>query len=110
MKKFYFGQVITKFNCNEGEAATFIELCRNAFSKTRNYDGCKSIDISIGQENSNLLVMTEKWESKKHHEAYLKFRTEDGTLAKLGAMLSGSLKISYLDLTDAQILDFIISF
>jgi quinol monooxygenase YgiN len=45
--------------------------------------------------------MTEKWESKKHHEAYLKFRTEDGTLAKLGAMLSGSLKISYLDLTDA---------
>ena len=94
-------KVIAEFNCSEGNADKFIHICRDAFPETRKYEGCEGIDISIDEDDENRLVMTENWTSKEHHQAYLKFRTEEGTLEKLGALLSGLPKFSYFNLTDA---------
>jgi len=93
-------KVIAEFNCSEGNADKFIQVCRNAFPETRKYAGCEGIDISIDEDDGNHLVMTENWTSKEHHQAYLKFRTEEGTLGKLKGLLSGPPKFSYFNLTD----------
>ena len=76
-------------------------ICRELFPETSRFDGCESIDISVDTDDKDRLVMTEIWESKEHHQAYLTFRTEDGSLEKIGALLSSSPKFSYLNLPDA---------
>jgi hypothetical protein len=45
--------------------------------------------------------MTKEWESKKKHQAYLQFRTEDGTIPKIASLLAAEPKMSYYDITDA---------
>ena len=94
-------RVIAEFNCADGNAEKFAQMARELFPETRLFDGCESIDISIDTDDEKRLVMTENWTSKEHHQAYLAFETEDGTLAKLGALLSGPPEFSYLTLMDA---------
>jgi len=57
------------------------------FPVTREFDGCSHIDISADQEDPNRLIMTENWASKEHHLKYLEYRTDDGNLEKLVALL-----------------------
>lgn len=94
-------KIIAEFNCADDNAETFLQMARELLQVTRGFEGCESIDISIDTDDRNHLVMTEKWTSKEDYQAYLAFRTEDGTLEKLGALLSGPPVFSYLTLTDA---------
>ena len=94
-------KVLAEFNCADGNAEKFVQMCRELFPETRRFDGCESIDISVDTDDENRLVMTEIWTSKEHHQAYLAFRTEDGSLEKIGALLSDPPKFSYLTLKDA---------
>jgi hypothetical protein len=43
----------------------------------------------------------EGWASKEYHLAYLKFRTDDGTIAMISQMLTGAPKFTYWNLSDA---------
>jgi len=94
-------KVIAEFNCASGNADKFIEICRNALPETRQFDGCSQIDISTDQDDPNRIILTENWDSKEHHLKFLEYLTNDGTLEKLGALLSAPPKISYADLLDA---------
>ena len=39
-------KVLAEFNCVDGDADKFIEICQNIFPVTREFDGCSHIDIS----------------------------------------------------------------
>jgi quinol monooxygenase YgiN len=94
-------KVTFELNMQEGKTEAMIDIAREAFQTTRKYDWCKQIDISVGQDDPTLVIMTEEWESKEKHQAYVQFRTEDGTIGKIGELLAGPPKMSYYDLTDA---------
>tara|TARA_B110000285_G_scaffold165778_1_gene185197 strand:- start:2028 stop:2321 length:294 start_codon:yes stop_codon:yes gene_type:complete len=94
-------KVIAEWNMKDGKAADLVEDCRGLFPVTRTFDGCIMIDVSIAQDDQNLVIMTEEWASKEHHLAYMKFRTEDGTVANIMPMLTGAPKFTYLELSDA---------
>lgn len=94
-------KVIAEFNCADGNSYKLIKMCQNLFPVTREFDGCKHIDISASQDAPNRLVMTEDWASKEHHQKYLEFRTNDGTLEKIGALLESPPVITYFNLSDA---------
>jgi ketosteroid isomerase-like protein/quinol monooxygenase YgiN len=76
----------------------FIEFCNgsNGLSVTRGYDGCKSIECYENQENPLTLMIWQKWESKSHHEAYVKFRHDDGSFAFLGDLVAAPPDINGL--------------
>ena len=94
-------KVLAKFNCADGNADKFIGIYHNIFPVTREFDGCSHIDISADQEDPNRLIMTENWVSKEHHLKYLEYRTDDGNLEKLVALLESPPEITYFDLSDA---------
>ncbi len=67
---------------------------------TRAYDGCQSIDIYDNIDDSGNLVVCGRWESRKHHESYMDWRRETGTLDQIFAMLAGAPSIRYFERID----------
>ena len=51
---------------------------KKGLSVTRAFDGCQSLDMYEGNENSNKIVIWQRWESKEKQEAYIQHRHEDG--------------------------------
>ncbi len=64
---------------------------------TRNYKGCVSVDFHQNQDDPTSFVAIEVWESKDAYQKYLAWRTETGTMAALGAMLTAPPSIKYFD-------------
>lgn len=93
--------IIAEWRMKEGKTGDLVEGCRGLFPGTRQFDGCIMIDVSIAQDDQNLVIMTEEWTSKEHHLAYLKFRTVDGTITDITPMLNRAPKSTYLQLPDA---------
>ena len=83
-----------------GERDWFTEICREAFKVTRDFDGCKHIDLVYNTEDGNSWVFNETWESKDHYDKYLKFRTEDGTLEAIAGLCEEAPSIKNFDIID----------
>ena len=64
---------------------------------TRAYGGCQGLELIVNQEDPETLIVFERWESRKHYEAYLKWRTDTGALATLVPMLATPPSIRYFD-------------
>ena len=43
------------------------------------------------------MVIWQKWDSKEHHAAYLKMRTDEGLLGKLKESLREELQVTHLE-------------
>tara|TARA_B100000795_G_scaffold268843_2_gene256679 strand:+ start:1513 stop:2295 length:783 start_codon:yes stop_codon:yes gene_type:complete len=62
---------------------------KGGLPKTRTYDGCISIELSINKE-SNTIFVQENWESFDKFNTYLKWRqTEDTSIAEMIPYLKG---------------------
>ena len=94
-------KVIVELEPRDGKTDEIINLFRKIFPSTRKYDVCKQIDVSIGTHDTTNIVITEEWETKEKHQNYVLFRTDDGTNAKIGALLAAKPKMQYYDLTGA---------
>jgi quinol monooxygenase YgiN len=75
----------------------FIAKC---LTETRSYDGCISIDIYEDADKKGCFVFYEKWESIDAYEAYLNWRTEQGVMDEIGAMLANAPEINYYNRVD----------
>jgi quinol monooxygenase YgiN len=64
-------------------------------TKTRTFDGCVSIECYEAEEDT--MVIWQKWDSKEHHAAYLKMRTDEGLLGKLKESLREELQVTHLE-------------
>ncbi len=58
--------VFVEGQLKDGERDGFTEICREAFKVTRDFDGCKHIDLVYNTEDGNSWVFNETWESKEH--------------------------------------------
>ena len=84
----------------DGERDGFTEMFREAFKVTRDFDGCKHIDLVYNTEDGNNWVFNEIWESKEHYEKYLKFRSEEGTLDVIASLCENTPSIRIFDIID----------
>jgi quinol monooxygenase YgiN len=64
---------------------------------SRTYEGCRGMDAYFNTEDGNKMVLVEHWDSRAHHEKYLRWRTETGVMAKIGGMLAGPPSIRYFE-------------
>ena len=93
--------VLLSGTLKDGLVEQFTEICSEAFHVTRAFDGCQNINLTLNVENPHKYVLTEVWDSKKHYEKYLAFRTEDGTVGAIGDMSVDGPNIDIFDITDS---------
>ena len=93
--------VLLSGTLKDGLVEQFTEICSEAFHVTRAFDGCQNINLTLNVENPHKYVLTEVWDSKKHYEKYLAFRTEDGTVSAIGDMSVDGPNIDIFNITDA---------
>ncbi len=53
------------------------------------------------QDDPDVLVAVEEWESKAHYEKYLAWRTETGVMDNLKELIAEPPSIRYFEPTDA---------
>ena len=61
------------------------------------FEGCKSVEIYLDQDNTDVIVLWEKWESRAHSEKYLAWRVATGLLQELSVVLAALAQIWHFD-------------
>ncbi len=93
----------------------FVEFCNgeNGLSVTRAAKGCQSLQMFESRENSNKLIIWQKWDCQEDQEAYIKHRHEDGTFDFLGELVACPPDISPIKemamKTDKQLIEDIVT-
>lgn len=64
---------------------------------TRTFAGFEDFAMYRNQEDPQIVVLLEKWESRGNHEKYLAWRTERGDLEKIVGLLAGPPSIRYFE-------------
>jgi quinol monooxygenase YgiN len=93
--------VILEVTAKKGTGLQLVETFRGILPDTRNKDGCQGVEVTTNLDNSDNLVLVERWATRKHYENYLAWRQQRGDLDKLAGALAGPPSIRYFDLTNA---------
>ena len=93
-------KVIFELKLQDGKTSELVQMVREALPATRQYDGCKHVDLCLGLDDTIQVILTQEWESKEKHLAYIQFRTEDGSLDKIHAFAAEELTKLYHEVQD----------
>tara|TARA_B100000963_G_scaffold340287_1_gene338800 strand:- start:17 stop:310 length:294 start_codon:yes stop_codon:yes gene_type:complete len=86
-------EVQSKSGCVDELKATFEAI----LTDTRSYSGCIEVKVLANQDDPANLILLERWQSRADYEAYVAWRTEQGTLESLGALMASPPIIRYFD-------------
>ncbi len=75
-------------------------ILKQRLPETRAYDGCQGITFDLGDDGLSF-VFVEYWDSTRHYEKYLAWRTETGVLKQLTDRIEGEPAIRYFEAVDA---------
>jgi len=79
-----------------GRAEELIAVFGEVLPDTRAFDGCEGVTVHRDQDAPERLVLVERWASRPHYEAYLRWRTELGD-PRLGALSTAPPALRFLD-------------
>lgn len=77
-----------------GEFKTYFE---SLLPETRAYDGCQQLEVYQNQDEPGNIFVVHRWDSKKHYQKYVDWRTGTGVTAVLRTFLAGELKSAACD-------------
>ena len=92
-------KVSLAFHCKPGLGETLLAALAVALVDTRAFDGCRHLETFVSQDNPDLIVILEDWESRTHYEKYLTWRVETGLMEMLEPVLAEPLELRFLDPT-----------
>ncbi|MDP7342681.1 MAG: antibiotic biosynthesis monooxygenase [Alphaproteobacteria bacterium] len=93
--------IFLEIRAKNGTGDELLAMMKAVLPDTRNYDGCLGLDVYRNQDDRDVLVLVENFESKSHYEKYVAWRQETGGFQQLVDALEGEPSIRYFDLTDA---------
>ena len=93
--------VILEVKAKPGTGDNLVSVFRQILPDTRSYDGCISLELIQNQDDPDVLIAYEWWETREHYEKYFAWRKETGALDTLGPLLVDAPNIRYFNLTDA---------
>ncbi len=93
--------VVLELRAKAGTGSDLNRAFKEILPDTRAYDGCMGVDVYRNDDDADVIMLVEQWESRAHYERYLAWRTESGMLAQLGEALDGGPSIRYFSRTDA---------
>ena len=91
--------VCATFNFNSPESKSkFLEILKSpdGLSKTRQCNGCQSIECYESTLNDKQIIIWQKWNKQEDHEAYLEIRKESGMFELLNTLLETPLDVNRL--------------
>lgn len=93
---------LVTFRCKPGERDDWLAWLAgpDGLSATRAFDGCSGVETLVAQDSDDV-VLYEKWSSVEHHQAYVAWRMESGLADLLEPVLAAPLEIAYFDEADA---------
>ncbi len=93
--------VLLELKVKPGTGDEVLATLKSILPDTRSYDGNISMYVIRNQDDPDVLVAVEEWESKAHHEKYLAWRTETGVMDTLMEVVAEPPILRYFDPTDA---------
>jgi quinol monooxygenase YgiN len=93
--------VLLEVKANPGMGNDLLATFKAILPDTRGYDGCTGVVTYQDQDDADVIVLVEQWESKAKYEKYLGWRQETGALETLGSKVAGPPSIRYFNETDA---------
>ena len=89
--------VVAEFPMTEAGAKDMMEWSASddGFAITRQHKGFQEIKQFLAEDNKTI-ILTQKWDSKDDHQAYLKARVDGGLMDWLNPRLDGEFKVTYL--------------
>lgn len=93
--------VLLEIKAKPGTGGDMVATLKSILPDTRAYEGFVDIAVVQNQDDSDVIVAIEQWETRGHYEKYLAWRTETGVLAALAEAVAEPPSIRYFDLTDA---------
>jgi len=94
-------KVSLAFHCKAGQGEALLTVFTVALVETRAFEGCRQVEAYVSQDDPDLIVLLEDWESRAHYEKYLSWRLDNGLMDVLEPILASPLEMRYLDLTSA---------
>lgn len=88
--------VTVEIKSKPGEGDKLVALFKDLLPDTRKYDGCISIDLYRNQDDPDVVILVEQWESAEHHTSYRNWRQETGTMDALGTMIAAPPGMNHL--------------
>jgi quinol monooxygenase YgiN len=83
-----------------GKGSELVEFLKGMLGDTRARAGCELIDLVVSQDNSDHILIDERWATKEEHQAYMGWRQERGDIDTLVSFLASPPTITYFDIAD----------
>ena len=92
--------VVARFHFKDGKLDEFNNMLKNpetGISLTKKSEGFIDIDLLQDTEDSNILILVQKWRTKENHMAYVQKRKDMGMFDQLTEMLQSKPEILYVN-------------
>ena len=89
---------LVEFKVKENKLNEFLDFTKQVLPDTRNYEGCVYLKSTVSWDGQ-IVVLIEEWETKEHHEKYLKWRLDNGLAQAIEPFVSGFSTV-YLNTKD----------
>jgi len=93
--------VLVEVKAKVGTGGDLVGWFRQVLPDTRAYDGCIGVDVYQNQDDTDVVVLVEQWQTRAHYEKYLAWREEMGMLAELVELTEAPPSLRYFDPTRA---------
>ncbi len=93
--------VILRLTCKPDVREGLAKSLPETLVATRAFDGCKLVEVYLDQDNADVIVLWEKWESRAHYEKYFAWRVETGLVEAFDAVLAAPQELWHFDAAGA---------
>ena len=86
-------------NTFQGKLSEFMKMMEDpetGLSVTKSSEGYINIDVFVDEDNSDVLILDQKWKTKENHQAYVQMRKDTGLFDKLTDLLEVEPEIRYI--------------
>lgn len=90
-------QVVIELKAKPQRADALRDWMQDKLPGTRGFNGCIGVLPTRNQDDPDLIVLLEQWESRQHFEKYLEWRVETGVVKELGGLLGANPQFRYFD-------------
>lgn len=89
--------VLLELRVKPEHADAMHEGFKGTLPDTRAFAGCIDVYVTRNQDDPQVFVFVETWESRERYENYFAWRVERGDIENLATMLEGEPRLRYFD-------------
>ena len=92
--------VMLEFTAKKGTGPALLEGLRGALPVTRSKEGCRSLELTVNQDDPDNMLIVMRWESRDHYDTYRAWREANGDVGKFAEATENGLSTRFFDISD----------